>query len=190
MENSLFRKSALERITAPEQLNDYLRIINPGIWLVLSGFFVIVLAVGVWACTGSIPDTAKFKGIAYSQSGDLSIYAYIPLNDAVRLTDGMQVQISPEYAPREEYGYILGEIRSVDKQLIGERELLRRYGDIDFLRGLLPQGNFVEVIVALNRQNGKLQWSSKKGADITLEKGAYCNALVIIKERKPYELVF
>ena len=190
MENSLFRKSALEQITAPEQLNDYLRIINPGIWLVLAGFFVIVLAVGAWAFTGCIPDTEKLRGIAYAPEGQLAIYAYIPLNDAVRLKEGMQVQISPEYAAREEYGYLLGKIASADKQLIGKDELIQKYGDIEFLQGLLPKGNFVEVVIALERHDGKMQWSHKNGSVLNLEKGAYCTALVIIEERKPYELVF
>ncbi len=190
MENSLFRKSALERITAPEQLNDYLRITNPGIWLVLAGLLAIFLAVGVWAFTGSIPDTEKIKGIAYASRGDLSIYAYVPLNDAVGLVQGMDVQISPEYAPREEYGYILGRIQSVDKQLIGQKDLQQKYGDIEFLQGLLPQGSFVEVVMTVDRIDGKVVWSHKKGAQMNLEKGAYCTVLVILKERKPYQLVF
>ena len=37
MENSLFRKSALEKISSPEQLNEYMKVAGPGIWAILIG---------------------------------------------------------------------------------------------------------------------------------------------------------
>lgn len=44
MENQLFRKDSMERIASPEQLQDYIRVTNPGIWMVLAA--VIVLLAG------------------------------------------------------------------------------------------------------------------------------------------------
>ena len=41
-------KKALERITAPEQLTDYLRVTNPGIWALLTA--IICLLVGLCLC--------------------------------------------------------------------------------------------------------------------------------------------
>ncbi|HAG12584.1 MAG TPA: NHLP bacteriocin system secretion protein, partial [Ruminococcus sp.] len=32
----VFRKKSLDRISSPEQLTDYLRVTNPGIWVVLA----------------------------------------------------------------------------------------------------------------------------------------------------------
>lgn len=32
----IFRKESLERISSPEQLTDYLRVTNPGIWIILA----------------------------------------------------------------------------------------------------------------------------------------------------------
>ena len=44
-QSSLFRKASVERIQSPEQLNDYLRITNPTIWVLLAA--VIVLLAGM-----------------------------------------------------------------------------------------------------------------------------------------------
>lgn len=191
MEKNLFRKSSLERISSPDQLNEYLRVLNPGVMIILAGFFAIVLAVGVWAFAGTIPDTAEVKGIAFSDnSGGLSVYCYLPISTAKRLSENMSVQISPDYAPREEYGYILAKIQSIGSEPVSEQALVKQYENLQYLQGIIPQGIFVEVVVSLEKDGGNLKWSNKKGTVVQLEKGAYCTGLIVIKERKPYELVF
>ena len=44
---SLFRKEAMNRITSPDQLNDYLRVTRPSVWVVLVA--VILLICGIAA---------------------------------------------------------------------------------------------------------------------------------------------
>jgi len=191
MENNLFRKSSLERISSPDQLNEYLRVLNPGILIILAGFFAIILAVGIWAFTGIIPDTAKINGIAFSNNNeDLSVYCYLPISTAKRLSENMDVQVSPDYAPREEYGYIYGKIQSIGNEPVSEQALTEKYGNLQYLQGIVPQGIFVEVVISLEKDGGNLKWSNKKGSEIVLEKGAYCSELIVIKVRKPYELIF
>ena len=41
MNNDLFRKNAVDRVTSPDQLNDTIRVVPTGIWLVLAA---VVLA--------------------------------------------------------------------------------------------------------------------------------------------------
>jgi len=99
MEESIFRKSSLEKISSPEQLNDYIRVTSSGAWLLLLGLFAMLLAVGVWSVTGTIPDTVQLNGIAYEEEGRTDfIYAYAPMAVSRRLQEGMTVQVSPEYA--------------------------------------------------------------------------------------------
>ena len=42
---SFFRQKTLNRISSPEQLTDYLRVTNPGIWIFLAA--VVVLLAGI-----------------------------------------------------------------------------------------------------------------------------------------------
>jgi hypothetical protein len=42
---NLFRKKSIERISSPEQLNDYLRVTSPSTWIILIA--VIVLRTGI-----------------------------------------------------------------------------------------------------------------------------------------------
>ncbi len=191
MEESIFRKSSLERISSPEQLNDYMKVTSGGIWLMLLGLFALLFAAGVWAFTGTIPDTVQLKGVAYDESGDTDlIYAYAPLAVSMRLAEGMNVQVSPEYAPREEFGYILGVIESVGDGPVYEDDLLALFGSMQLVDPILPSGNPVEVRVRLLREGGELRWSSQKGEGTTVAGGSYNQLLIVVRERKPYELIF
>lgn len=45
MNNQIFRQKSLDRVSSPEQLNDYVRVSNPGVWTILLA--VIVLLIGI-----------------------------------------------------------------------------------------------------------------------------------------------
>ena len=47
MNSQLFRKSSIDRVSSPEQLNSYIRVSNPGVWLVLAAV-VLLLTAGYW----------------------------------------------------------------------------------------------------------------------------------------------
>jgi hypothetical protein len=191
MQNSIFRKSSLERISSPEQLNEYVKITNPGVWAVLLGFFALLIAVGIWAYTGSIPETVQLTGVAYAHEGEEeAVYCFVPMSVSKRLSDGMKVQVSPDYASREEYGYIFGTVKSIGENPVTEEEIVQTFGNIQYVQGLITQGNMVEVRVALERAEGRLKWSTQKGKNISVTNGSNCVLLIVIKERKPYELIF
>ncbi len=191
MENSIFRKSSLERISSPEQLNEYVKVTNPSIWVLLLGLFALLAAVAVWAFTGTIPDTVQFGGVMYSQAGEpQTVYCYLSMTDSKRLNEGMPAQVSPDYASREEYGYIFGSIDSIGATPISESDLVQTFGNPRYVDGLVPPGNVVEVRIKLAETDGRLQWSNQKGQSLTISSGTNCSVLVVIKERKPYELLF
>lgn len=45
MNQQLFRKKSVDKVSSPEQLNEYIRVANPGVWMVLAAI-VILLAGG------------------------------------------------------------------------------------------------------------------------------------------------
>ena len=46
--SELFRKKSIERVTSPEQLNDYIRVSNPGVWMILAAVVILLAGVCVW----------------------------------------------------------------------------------------------------------------------------------------------
>ena len=45
MEKQIFRQKNIDRISSPEELNDYLKVSDPGIWIILCA--VIILLAGL-----------------------------------------------------------------------------------------------------------------------------------------------
>ena len=45
MDQTIFRKKSLERISSPEALSDYLHVTSPSVWLILTA--VILLLAGI-----------------------------------------------------------------------------------------------------------------------------------------------
>lgn len=190
MENNLFRKSSIERISSPEQLNDYLKVTNISVWSILGALFALLLGVMIWSFTGSIPETVQINGVAYSTANNAdTVYCYLPLGTSKRLQEGMEVQVSPDYASRSEYGYIYGKIESIGQVPVTENQIINTFGSLKYLQGLIPEGNVIEVKMVLDKKGELLKWSNIKGEKIFLTSGSKCNVLIITKERKPYELL-
>jgi|APHig6443718053_1056840.scaffolds.fasta_scaffold1863010_1 hypothetical protein len=48
MNQELFRKSAIERVTSPDQLNDTIKVVPTGIWLALGAVALAMVAMVVF----------------------------------------------------------------------------------------------------------------------------------------------
>ncbi len=46
MKQDIFRKKSLERIQSPDQIDDYVRVVTPSLWLLL-GAIVLLLTMGI-----------------------------------------------------------------------------------------------------------------------------------------------
>lgn len=70
----LYRKSSLERISSPEQLDKVLKVTSPMSWLALIGITLIVVVTVIWSIVGTIPVTITTKGIVSSLVGSNNVY--------------------------------------------------------------------------------------------------------------------
>ncbi len=66
--NTIFRKKSVERMSSPEQLNDYIRVCTPGIWMLLVAIIVLLVGVCVWGVFGRLDTTITTVAIADGQS--------------------------------------------------------------------------------------------------------------------------
>lgn len=71
----LYRKSALDKISSPEQLDKTLKVTSPYSWLVLIGITLIVIVAVVWSIYGWIPVTVSGNGVVASPVSTNAIYS-------------------------------------------------------------------------------------------------------------------
>ena len=89
MGNPVFRQKSLERIASPEQLNDYIKVSNPGIWMLLAAVIALLAGVCVWGIFGHMDTTLTAAAVAE----DGAVICYVKEADAPSLYSGMQVHI-------------------------------------------------------------------------------------------------
>ena len=51
---SVFRKKSLDQINSPEQLDDYIRVTTPSVWIVLLALVVLLVGILAWSILGTI----------------------------------------------------------------------------------------------------------------------------------------
>lgn len=89
MDQTIFRKTSIDRLKSPEQLNEYIRVANPGVWLILGAIILLLVGVIVWGIFGSIPSTVKTGALV--QNG--TAICCVGEADAAGLKPGSSVQI-------------------------------------------------------------------------------------------------
>lgn len=52
--SSIFREKSLERVSSPEEIDDYMKVTSPGMWLVLGVVLSLLAAALFWSVTGRI----------------------------------------------------------------------------------------------------------------------------------------
>lgn len=99
--SEIFRKTAVERKSHPDQLDTLLKIINPASWLTVSALFFILTIIVAWAFLGSLPKIAKGNGIFMSSEGAVTIQTML---------DGVVQRIHVKSGDHVSKGTLLAEI--------------------------------------------------------------------------------
>lgn len=69
MEKPLFRRTALEQLSSPEQLDQRMHVTQPMGWLALLALGLVLLAAIVWGVFGRLPVQVEGQGILLSRGG-------------------------------------------------------------------------------------------------------------------------
>ncbi len=101
--SSIFRKSALEKLSSPEQLDRTIAVTPPASWLIIIGAAIIIAAFIIWSFTGSLIETVEFKGIIVN--GHDSLTARSPIA-------GVLAECGVTVGETVESGGVIGVIRT------------------------------------------------------------------------------
>jgi multidrug resistance efflux pump len=306
MKSDIFRKSALDSVATPEQLDQQVRIMKPVTWIILCAVAIGFITLTIWGTVGNIISGVTYEGVIfpntdvsavvskttgivseimarqgdYLEAGDIiavvynqayiddirrmkkelllydensaefhkaeealnevkenyirdnvivssesgyvqniitdntpvaagdriatimtddkantykEVIVYVPKQEALSLTCGMMAEISPEFAPREEYGYMKGTVSSISDVPVTEESIIKHMGTMDYVSEILPDTGCVEVKIRLDidkNTGASFQWSNKKGEELSIEIGTICDIYIVTKEQKPINLIF
>lgn len=92
MNDKIFRKKSIDRMSSPEQLNDYIKVTNPGVWMALAAIVILLVGVCVWGVFGTLE--TKLSVAAVSRDGQTVLY--VKENDLSAVKENMSVYIGDE----------------------------------------------------------------------------------------------
>ena len=92
MNDKIFRKKSVDRMLSPEQLNDYIKVTNPGVWMVLAAIVILLVGVCVWGVFGILE--TKLSVAAVSRDGQTILY--VKDDNVGSVQENMSVYIGDE----------------------------------------------------------------------------------------------
>ncbi len=118
------------------------------------------------------------------------ILAFLPLKNIKSIYEGNEVQISPEFAPREKYGYINAYVSSVGNDILTKTDIEKRYNYYNIPSLADDEQNYVAVNINLLLSDSGLDWSNKMGNEFDVEIGTLCKVSIVEKKQTPYKWLF
>lgn len=137
MDNQLFRKTSMDRISSPEQLSDYMRVTSPKLWMILAAVIALLVGFVVYASTATMESTLSVKAEVYTDSfeGVQKTYMIIVLKPTERdlVKPGMVVRLA------DKEGKITYIMEDGEEIVVG--------GDMGETASHIPDGNYDAEIV-------------------------------------------
>ena len=85
---SIFRQQSLDRISSPEQLNDYLHVTNVGVWALLTVVILLLVAFFSWASIGRLDTIASAKAAVRDGTAQITVLEYAEINAGMTVRMG------------------------------------------------------------------------------------------------------
>lgn len=88
MSEPIYREKSLQKVKSPDNLNEYIQVANPSVWLILATIIILLIGFCSWAVFGSVKTVVK----ADVRCEDGTVTCYVTENDIQKVHIGTTVQ--------------------------------------------------------------------------------------------------
>lgn len=89
MEETLFRQKSLDKVKSPDDLSEYIKVVNPSVWLLIVSILVLLLGLCCWGIFGSIQTVVHTQ--AQCTGGE--VVCLLSREEGSRVKPGMSVSV-------------------------------------------------------------------------------------------------
>ena len=89
MEDTLFRQKSLDKVKSPDNLSEYIKVVNPSVWLLIAGILVLLLGLCGWGIFGRIQTVVHTQ----AQCTDGEVVCMLTQEESSRVKPGMPVSV-------------------------------------------------------------------------------------------------
>ncbi|MDQ5983754.1 MAG: hypothetical protein RUMPE_00782 [Eubacteriales bacterium SKADARSKE-1] len=194
MKNSVFREKSLKRISSPEQLNDYIKVSNPSIWLVLGALGIMLIAAFIWSISGNITSKVDATGVFQDidgKPGIETVVCFVGVDDSQKLTKDMEVRLYNKYKPLNDY--IIGKVSKISQVPVKQEDILSDFSNEFIAKSILETGYGVAVLVSVEQDSSSpdgLKWSnSNHSSESSIEVNDLCRVEIITESITPIDFL-
>jgi hypothetical protein len=155
-----------------------------------SGTVLSVASEGTYISEG---DTVATVAAKKSDDNERQILAFIPTTQKNSISVGCAVQVSPNYAPREKYGYINGYISEINSYVTTKSDVQGTTDAYSIPSLLEEEQTYIAVYINLlpdDETESGLKWSVKQSGAIDVATGDMCDISVVESSQPPYKWLF
>lgn len=120
MDEEIFRKKTVEKLTAPEDLHKFIKIANPGIWVLIIAVISFLIGVLVWGFVGRLEVTVA--SCTLINPGIRDVITYVSIKDGEKIARN---QIIRAYGKEIKIDSIMSQ-RQMELDEVIEAPVLRR----------------------------------------------------------------
>lgn len=137
MGEEIFRKKSLEKAKSPDNLDDYIRVANPSVWILLVSVIVLLIGACVWGIFGHVDSTVPSLVCVQNEKA----VCYVAEEDITSVREGMDVEyadckaVVDTIGDKQEQGYeceLDAESYPADGMYDG-KIVIKRYKPISFV---------------------------------------------------------
>ncbi len=128
----------------------------------------------------------------YDSTVRLEAVIYVTAEQSGRIRSGMEAQIIPSIVNKEEYGFMIGRVVSVDEYPATDQSMLQTLGSQELVTRLSERGIPVQVKIDLTTDAHTIsgfKWSSPSGPPFSIPSGTLVEGAVVISRERPLEKV-
>lgn len=92
MQSNVFREKSMERVSSPEQLNDYIKVSNPAVWMIIFSIIILLIGICVWGVLGRLNTVIKTAGVCHNGVA----CCYVKEADVSKINDDSIVSVNGE----------------------------------------------------------------------------------------------
>jgi HlyD family secretion protein len=122
----------------------------------------------------------------------LEALIYVPPTAGKNVRLGMEAQVSPSTAKREEFGFLIGKVRHVAEFPSTREGMMRVLPNPGLIQTMSQDGPpfavYADLLPDPNSASG-YRWSSRKGDALKIGSGTMLTATIVVRERRPIGMV-
>ena len=105
MDETVFREKSLDKVKSPDNLNEYIRVANPGIWILLVSILILLVGFCIWGIFGQVQTLITVDALCE----DGIVTCRLSDSEAENISPGMKVFLNGQTGYVSEIHLQLGE---------------------------------------------------------------------------------